>query len=106
MYTITDGRVPIDNGEVERRIRPIAMARRNWLFAGPDEGPERAASIYSLLASCSLANVEPQAWMAEVLSRLCQGWPNRCLVELLPEHWTPPRQIPPATVATSLAPVP
>ena len=102
---LTDGRVPIDNGEVERRIRPIALGRRNWLFAGSDEGAERAASIYSLLACCTLVNVEPQAWLTDVLSRLCQGWPNSRLAELLPENWAPPRPTLAAAAATPPAPV-
>lgn len=94
---LNDGAIPIDNGEVERRIRPVALGRRNWLFAGSDAGAERAAIIYSLLACCKLAGVEPLAWLTDVLTRLCKGWPMRRLHELLPENWKPEeREVSPA----------
>lgn len=86
---LDDGAVPIDNNEVERRIRPVAVGRKNYLFAGSDSGGERAAVIYSILASCKLAGVEPFAYVRDVLDRLSKGWPASRLPELLPEHWSP-----------------
>lgn len=86
---LDDGAVPIDNTEVERRIRPVAVGRRNYLFAGSDSGGERAAVIYSILACCNLAGVDPFAYMRDVLDRLSKGWPASRLSELLPENWTP-----------------
>ena len=84
---LTDGAVKIDNGEVERQIRPLAQGRKMYLFAGSDEGGERAAIIYTLMGCCNLAGVEPLAWLTEVLERLVGGWPARRLKELLPENW-------------------
>lgn len=84
---LTDGAIPIDNGEVERRIRPLALGRRNWLFVASDAGGHRAAILYSLIASCTLAGVAPEPWLRDVLTRLSQGWPAKRVDELLPEHW-------------------
>lgn len=86
---LDDGAVRIDNNEVERRIRPVAVGRKNYLFAGSDSGGERAAVIYSILACCNLAKVEPFAYMRDVLDRLSKGWPASRLSELLPESWSP-----------------
>ncbi len=86
---LDDGAVPIDNNEVERRIRPVAVGRKNYLFAGSDSGGKRAAVLYSILACCNLAGVEPFAYMRDVLDRLAKGWPASRLSELLPEHWAP-----------------
>jgi transposase len=86
---LEDGAVPIDNNEVERRIRPVAVGRKNYLFAGSDSGGERAAVIYSILACCNLAKVEPFAYMRDVLDRLSKSWPASRLSELLPENWSP-----------------
>jgi transposase len=84
---LTDGAIPIDNGEVERRIRPLALGRKNWLFVGSDEGGRRAAILYSLMASCILADLAPEPWLKDVLTRLSQGWPAKRLGELLPDAW-------------------
>lgn len=84
---LTDGRVKIDNGEVERQIRPLAQGRKMYLFAGSDEGGKRAAVAYTMMGCCGLARVEPLSWLTEVLERLVGGWPARRLKELLPENW-------------------
>lgn len=70
---LDDGRLAIDNNLVERQIRGVAVGRKNWLFAGSDEGARRAATLYSLIATCKLQNVEPWAYLTHVLTRLPHG---------------------------------
>jgi transposase len=84
---LTDGRVPIDNNGVERQIRRIAVGRKNYLFAGSDEGARRAAILYSVLGTCSLVGADPYAYMRDVLERISRGWPGSRVAELLPEAW-------------------
>jgi transposase len=84
---ISDGRIPIDNTACERQLRPIAVGRKNYLFAGSDAGAERAATIYTIIGTCALARVEPWAYLRDVLSRLAAGWPQSRLDELLPTRW-------------------
>jgi hypothetical protein len=67
---ITDGRLEIDNNKIENDIRPIALGRKNYLFAGSHESAQRIAMIYSLLASCKVNNVEPMGWLTHVLEEL------------------------------------
>ncbi len=83
---LDDGRLPIDNNAVEREIRPIVVGRKNWMFAGSDEGGQRAAVVYSLIGSCVLAGVEPEAWFRDVLVKISGGWPNHRIGELLPKR--------------------
>ncbi len=96
---LDDGAVPISNIAVEQRIRAIALGRKNYLFAGSDEGAWRAAIIYTILANCTLAGVEPFAYMRDVLDRLSRGWPASRIDELLPQNWRPPGGPPPQTEA-------
>jgi transposase len=85
---LEDGRLPIDNGEPERRQRGIAVGRKNYLFAGSDEGARRAARIYTVIASCEAAGVEPSAYLRDILEKLSgTGWPQHRLPELLPSEW-------------------
>lgn len=84
---IVDGRLPIDNGEVERAIRSVAIGRKNYLFAGSDAGGERAAIFYTILGSCTLAGVNPWEYLRDVLDKIANGWPNSRLDELLPAKW-------------------
>lgn len=84
---LEDGRLPLDNTEVERQIRALAVGRKNYLFAGSHEGARRAAVIYSLMRSCDLAGVEPTDWLESVLVRLAGGWPQSRIGELLPHRW-------------------
>lgn len=84
---LTDGRIPIDNNAVERQIRRIAVGRKNYLFAGSDAGAERAATLYSVLGTCSLVGVDPYAYMRDVLERVSAGWPGSRVAELLPAAW-------------------
>ena len=67
---VHDGTVEIDNNIAERAMRPIALGRKNYLFAGSDRGGETAASFYSLLETCKLNNINPQEYMADVLNRI------------------------------------
>ena len=82
-----DGRFEIDNGEVERQIRRIAVGRKNYLFAGSDKGAERLAIGYTLFAECRRYGVDPLAWTTDVLCKLQEGWPRSRLDELLPDAW-------------------
>ncbi len=67
---LTDGRFCLCNNAAERALRGIALGRKAWLFAGSDRGGERAAVIYSLIGTAKLNNVDPQAWLADVLARV------------------------------------
>jgi hypothetical protein len=70
----------------ERALRCVAVGRRNWTFAGSDEGGRRAAAIYPLVQTCCLNDVDPQAWLAEVLARL-PDHPAKRVSELTPWAW-------------------
>jgi transposase len=81
---LDDGRIEIDNNTVERAIRPLALTRKNALFAGSDGGAEHWAILASLIETAKLNDVEPQAYLADVISRIVQGHPNSRLDALLP----------------------
>jgi len=81
---VEDGRIEIDSNVVERSIRPIALNRKNALFAGSDGGAEHWAVIASLIETCKLIGVEPYGYLADVITRIVQGHPNSRLDELLP----------------------
>jgi transposase len=74
------------NNAAERAMRGIALGRKAWLFAGSDRGGERAAVVYSLIATAKLNDVDPQAWLADVLARIADH-PIRRVHELLPWNW-------------------
>jgi transposase len=84
---LDDGRIELDTNIVERGIRPIVLNRKNALFAGHDEGAENWACIASLVESCKLNGVDPQAYFADVLTRLVNLWPASRLDELMPWAW-------------------
>ena len=86
---LSDGRICLTNNAAERALRGIAIGRKNWLFAGSDRGGERAAAMYTLIATAKLNNVDPQAWLADVLRRIADH-PARRLNELLPWNWSTP----------------
>ena len=88
---LEDARLPIDNSAAERAVRQIAIGRRNFLFVGSDAGGERAATMYSVLGTCALHNVEPIAYLTDVFEKIASGWPKRRLLELLPPHWAEAR---------------
>jgi transposase len=95
---LRDGRICLTNNAAERALRGIALGRRAWLFAGSDRGGERAAVIYSLIATAKLNDVDPQAWLADVLARIADH-PIRRLDELLPWHWRKPTTVHDAAAA-------
>jgi transposase len=82
----SDGRVPIDNNAVENAIRPLALGRRNWLFVGSPQAGSRAAVLMTLIESAKLCEVDPWAYLKDVLTKL-PTWPNSRLGELLPHNW-------------------
>jgi transposase len=84
---LQDGRIDIDNNPVERAIRPIALGRKNHLFAGSDGGGDRWAMICSLIATAKLNGVEPYAYLKDVLERLVAGHPMSRIGDLLPWTW-------------------
>ena len=82
-----DGRICLTNNAAERGLRCVALGRKAWLFAGNDRGGERAASMYSLIASAKLNDIDPRAWLADVLARIADHPASR-LHELLPWNWS------------------
>jgi hypothetical protein len=84
---LADGRICLTNNAAERALRGIALGRKAWLFAGSDRGGERAAVMYTLIQTARLNDVDPQAWLADVLARV-NGHSIRDLDRLLPWHWT------------------
>ena len=83
---LKDGRVPLDNNVCERAIRPIAVGRRNWLFAGSERGGEAAAICYSILGSCRAAGVDPFEYIADVLIKVATH-PASKIADLVPARW-------------------
>jgi transposase len=81
---VEDGRLQIDNNLIENSIRPVALGRKNYLFAGSHEGAKRMAMIYSLLATCKIRNIEPSKWLTKTLNTISDYKANK-LYELLPE---------------------
>ena len=84
---LDDGRIELDNNPVERAIRPVALGRKNHLFAGSDGGGERWAIVASLLATAKLNDIEPYAYLKDVLERMTHGHPMNGLDDLLPWNW-------------------
>ena len=76
----------LTNNAAERALRDIALGRKSWLFAGSDRGGVRAAAMYTLIGTAKLNNVDPQAWLADILDRIA-GTPQSQLDELLPWNW-------------------
>ena len=83
---LADGRICLTNNAAERTLRGVALGRKAWLFAGSDRGGERAASMYSLIATAKLNDVDPRAWLAHVLAHIADHPASR-LDELMPWHW-------------------
>jgi transposase len=84
---IGDGRVCLTNNAAERALRGFALGRKSWLFAGSDRGADRAAVMATLIVTAKLNDVDPQAWLADVLARIATH-PAHRLDELLPWNWT------------------
>ena len=87
----TRGDLPIDNNPIENAIRPIALGKKNWLFAGSEPAGRRAAAIQSLLATAKANGLEPMAWLTDTLEKL-PAWPNSRIDELLPIRKSDSRQ--------------
>ncbi|WP_448205696.1 IS66 family transposase [Azospirillum sp. sgz302134] len=83
---LSDGRICFTNNAAERALRGVALGRRSWMFAGSDRGGRRAAFMYGLITTCKLNDVDPQAWLADVLARIAD-LPQHRLHELLPWNW-------------------
>ena len=83
---LDDGRVDLDSNVVERSIRPLALNRKNALFAGSDEGGDNWAVIATLIENCKLSGINPHTWLTETLARLANGHPAKSVGELMP--WT------------------
>ena len=88
---LDDGRICMTNNAAERALRGIAVGRRNWTFCGSDTGGERAAVIFTLIETCKLCDVDPRAWLADVLARIADHPASR-IDELLPWNWQAARQ--------------
>ncbi len=86
-YT-TDGRLEMTNNAVERAIRPVAMTRKNYLFAGSDSGGTRAAAMYTLIESAKMSRLDPEAYLRDIIGRIADHPINR-IAELLPWNWRP-----------------
>jgi transposase len=83
---LEDGRICLTNNAAERALRGIALGRKSWLFAGSDRGGQRAAVMYSLIVTAKMNDIDPQAWLADVLARIADH-PASKLDELLPWNW-------------------
>jgi hypothetical protein len=81
-----DGRICMTNNAAERALRGLALGHRAWLFAGSERGADRAAVMITLITTCKLNDVDPQAWLADVFTRIAGISQNR-LHELLPWQW-------------------
>jgi transposase len=92
----TDARLEADNNIAENAIRPIALGRRNWLFAGSNTGGDRAAAMYSILQTAKLNNLNPEAYLADTLARIAAGHPINRIDELMP--WAHQRLVAPAAL--------
>ena len=83
---LNDGRICLTNNAAERALRGIALGRKSWLFAGSDRGGDRAAMMYTLIITAKMNDIDPQAWLADVLARIAEH-PAQRLDELLPWNW-------------------
>jgi hypothetical protein len=86
---LDDGRLALDNNLCEQQLRSIALGRKNFLFSGSHAAAERAATLYSLLRTCAQYDVEPLAYLADVVRKLAAGTHANRLDELLPMNWQP-----------------
>ena len=83
---LEDGRICLTNNAAERALRGIALGRKSWLFAGSERGGDRAAFMYSLVVTAKMNDIDPQAWLADVLGRLPNMTPSQ-VPHLLPWNW-------------------
>ena len=85
------GFLELDNGACERVFKPVALGRKNWLFAGSDKGGQTAAVLMSLCTTCKNLGIDPQAYLRDVLDRISTH-PAKRIDELLPDRWQELRQ--------------
>jgi len=85
---INDGRFEIDNNNIENAIRPLAIGRKNYLFAGSHQSAQNIAMFYSFFASCKTHNINPHTWLCDVINRIPEHKANK-IQELLPHNWKP-----------------
>ena len=85
---IDDGRICLTNNAAERALRGFALGRKSWLFAGSERGADRAAVMATLIVTAKFNDVDPQAWLADVLARIA-GHTIQNLDQLLPWNWKP-----------------
>ena len=83
---LDDGRICLTNNAAERALRGVALGRKSWLFAGSERGGQRAAAMYTLIVTAKMNDIDPQAWLADVLARL-PDMPASRVHELLPWNW-------------------
>lgn len=83
---VEDSRLEIDNNGVERAIRPVAIGRKNWMFAGSDDGADKVALMFSLVNSCKMLGINPEEYLTDVLKRIADHPVNR-ITELTPAGW-------------------
>jgi hypothetical protein len=83
---LQDGQVCLTNNAAERSLRGVALGRKSWLFAGSERGGQRAAAMYTLIGTAKLNDIDPQAWLADVIARI-SDMPVSHLPELLPWNW-------------------
>ncbi len=88
MIYVTEAKLNIDNNPVENSIRPVAIGRKNYLFAGSHEAAQRSAVLYSLLGTCKLHNVNPFVWLKDILQHI-GTYPINKIADLLPHNWQP-----------------
>jgi transposase len=104
MRFLEDGRLELDNNGVERALRPIAVGRKGWLFAGSDEGARRAAIVYTVIGSAVLSGGEPWAYLRAVVDELSAGVTADRLAELAPDRWAAAQAAAAAIPAADAAP--
>ena len=83
---VDDGRLEMSNNAAERAIRPLALGRKNYLFAGSDAGGRRAAIMYTLIETAKLNDLDPEAWLTDVIARIADH-PINHIDDLLPWNW-------------------
>ena len=88
---LDDGRICLSNNAAERSVRGIAVGRRNWTFCGSDTGGHRAAVMFTMIETAKLSDVDPKAWLADVLARI-PDHPAQQLDALLPWNWKAARE--------------
>ena len=83
---VTDGRLEISNNAAERAMKPPVLGRKNYLFCGSDEGGQRAACMYTIVETCKMNGINPQAYLTDIIGRIADH-PIQKIDELLPWHW-------------------